>query len=230
MCHSPSVCEATPHSSIATSPALVSILTRASWHGTREWRGPSPTKCGFALVDCIAPRAPPTMVNGVKMTAGVIVGIAEMAALVITALTTNTIHSWDCKKTPAGLLAMVITSIIISGLSGVILLGSAMYALLCCCKGGSQIIGRPWFLFLRPLLLYAISAALYGVTRFVIKEPEGCHIKPLRLFLLIGIPLFASICIVSFLSFLFTCREPRDDEEEIEKAPIAAPPKKFARV
>ena len=167
------------------------------------------------------------MVNGVKVVAGLLVALAEIGALVVTVLVVNTIHEWHCPHSPGGILAIVLIAIIVSGASGVVLFGMGLYAVFCCCKGGSQVIKKPWFLFLRPLGLYAVAGALYGVARFVVKAPEGCHVNELHLFLLIGIPLFASICVFSLLAFLFTCREPaEEEEEEIEKAPLAGTPKR----
>jgi len=149
--------------------------------------------------------------------------------LAISALVLNTIHSWHCKHSPGALLAVVLIGFIFSAASGAILLFTGIYALLCCCRGDSKFFAKPVFLFLRPLVLYAVAAGIYGVARYVVKPTEGCHIKSLHLFLLIGIPLFASICVFSLLAFLFTCRERSEEEEEepiIERGALAAPPKK----
>lgn len=177
--------------------------------------------CALFLV----PQPASAMVNGVKVAAAFIIGLAELAALAITVLVANSIHK--CHSPPA-LLAVVVAGFICSGASGAILLVCGFYALLCCCKGSSKFFAKPWFLFLRPLVFYAISAGIYGVARYVVKPAKSCNSKNLHLFLLIGIPLFAAICVLSMLAFLFTCRERAEEEEELidDRAPLTATPKK----
>lgn len=144
------------------------------------------------------------MVSVQKVVAAVALIVLEAIAFVLAlvAFVRAGNSSEDCQNKPKAFLLFIVGGFVCVSLSFVLMAVGHIYLVLCCER--DKFVATPYWLFLRPAILYIPPAILFGWSRYRLAHPsvgDHCFVKNLQNIEVIGMVWFGVVAVLSGVLF-----------------------------